>query len=183
MRRMIATVEAFGRSFLLIDEIEKGFAGVGGGGSHDSGTTQRTLSKFLTWLSDRDEFGAFVIATSNAMTLPPEYVRSGRFAAIFYLGLPGRHTKEQIWEVHKQRFGIDEEGHPDDTDWSGAEIFQCCETAHLMRVGLAEAATYVTRVSRVAKDKLADLRTFAEDAGLIPADYEEDDDADAISVV
>jgi len=183
MRRMVAIVEAFGRCLLLVDEIEKGFSGLGGSGSTDGGTTQRTLSKFLTWLSDRRSLDACVIATCNAMSLPPEYIRAGRFSTIFYLGLPNQKVRDKAWEIHKRNFGIEEEGHPPDEGWSGAEIFQCCENAKAMNVSLAEAAGYTVRVSRVSKAQLEELRRFADEAGLVPADDPDEDDEDTSSIV
>jgi SpoVK/Ycf46/Vps4 family AAA+-type ATPase len=184
MRRMIATAEAFGRSLLLVDEIEKAFSGLTGGGSTDGGTTQRTLSKFLTWLSDRRSLDTYVIATCNAVRLPPEYVRSGRFSTIFYLGLPGKKVRKEAWEIHKGHFQIPEEDTPpDDKDWTGAEIFQCCELAHDMQVSLKEAAGYVTHVTRIAKTDLEDLKKFALDTGLVPADDEEEEETTHIPEV
>jgi len=181
MRRMIATVEAFGRCVLLVDELEKAFAGASGG-SGDSGTTQRTLSKFLTWLSDRKTLDAYVVATCNAMTLPPEYIRAGRFSTIFYLGFPAKDIRANIWSIWERNFGLPgNEPYPEDSGWTGAEIFQCCELAKDMRVSLMEAAEYVTHVGKVAKGDLDKLRDFAANAGLVPADDVEDDvDLDSI---
>ena len=176
MRRMIATVEAFGECDLLVDEIEKGFAGVGGSNSTDGGTTQRTLSKFLTWLSERKRLDASVTATCNAMRMPPEYVRAGRFSAIFYLKLPSKSVRAAAWKIHMKRFGLEDTCLPDDDGWSGAEIAQCCETAHDMRVSLKQASGYVTLVSKVAREQLNELDKFAEEAGLIPADDPDDED-------
>ena len=182
MRRMLATVEAFGESILLADEMEKAFSGAGNtGSSTDGGTTQRTLSRFLTWLSDRRRLDTFVVATCNSLSLPPEYIRAGRFSGVFYLTLPSAAARKEIWKVHMKRAHIEEQYLPDDVGWSGAEIAQCCETASLMGVSLKQAAGYVTKVSQVAKDKLEELDRFAKEAGLIPADDpEEDEDVEDI---
>ena len=63
---------------LWIDEIEKGIAGRGG----ETGTTQRVLGSFLTWMAEKQS-QVFVVATANNIDgLPPELVRKGRFDEI-----------------------------------------------------------------------------------------------------
>lgn len=49
MRTVIQTAEAVGACVLWLDELEKAFAGVGGNGSTDGGTTQRVFGSFITW--------------------------------------------------------------------------------------------------------------------------------------
>jgi SpoVK/Ycf46/Vps4 family AAA+-type ATPase len=81
MRKAIATAEAVAPSILWVDEIEKGLSGVGGSG--DSGTSNRILGTFLTWMQEKTA-PVFVIATANNIrTLPPEVLRKGRFDEIF----------------------------------------------------------------------------------------------------
>ena len=48
MRKAIATAEAMAPCVCWLDEIEKAFAGTGGGGSTDGGTTHRVFGSFLT---------------------------------------------------------------------------------------------------------------------------------------
>ena len=43
----------------------------------------------------------FVVATANDITkLPPELLRKGRFDEIFYVGLPSRAERENIFKIH-----------------------------------------------------------------------------------
>jgi len=170
MRRALATVEAFGKCYLLFDEFEKTTSGSKSSGQTDGGTTSRAMTGILTWMSDRTNLDAFIIATVNAMSLPPEFVRGGRFSAIFYTRLPNRETRDHIWTIWKGKFDLDEEGHPEDEGWTGAEIMQCCENAHTMQVSLSEASVYTTNVSRISKDSLEELMRFVRDVGIVPAD-------------
>src|SRR5690606_5988256 len=86
MRKAIKTAEAIAPSILWIDEIEKGFSGVGQSG--DSGTSSRVFGHFLTWMQEKTK-PVFVIATANNISnLPPELLRKGRFDEIFFADLP-----------------------------------------------------------------------------------------------
>ncbi len=109
MRRAIATAEAVAPSILWVDEIEKGLSGVGGSG--DSGTSNRILGTFLTWMQEKTA-PVFVIATANNIrTLPPEVLRKGRFDEIFFVDLPTESEREKIFEVHlKKRVAASEVG-------------------------------------------------------------------------
>jgi SpoVK/Ycf46/Vps4 family AAA+-type ATPase len=50
MRLAIQTAEAIGSCVLWIDEMEKAFAGMGGSGTTDGGTSQRVFGSFLSWM-------------------------------------------------------------------------------------------------------------------------------------
>lgn len=98
MRKAIKTVEAVAPSILWIDEIEKGFSGMSGAG--DSGTSSRIFGSFLTWMQEKTK-PVFVIATANNIhALPPEMMRKGRFDEIFFVDLPTRKERKEIFRVH-----------------------------------------------------------------------------------
>ena len=62
MRDAVRLLEGLGSCVLQLDEIEKGFGGVGG--DMDGGAAQRSFGIFLKWLSDRS-CPVYVIATAN----------------------------------------------------------------------------------------------------------------------
>lgn len=99
MRKAISLAEAIAPCVIWIDELEKGFAGVGG----DSGgadVTTRLFGSLLTWMQEKDS-AAFVVATANdIIKLPPELLRKGRFDEIFYVGLPSDNERKKIFEIH-----------------------------------------------------------------------------------
>lgn len=98
MRSAIRTAEAAAPCILWLDEIEKGFSGVGGGG--DSGTSSRVFGSFLTWMQEKTA-PVFVIATANKVDgLPPEFLRKGRFDEIFFVDLPTAQERRDIWSLH-----------------------------------------------------------------------------------
>lgn len=101
MRRAIKVAESVSPCILWLDEIEKGFAGVQGGG--DSGVTARVFGTLLTWMQEKTK-PVFVVATANDIRqLPPELLRKGRFDEIFFVDLPAEEEREEIFKIHIQK--------------------------------------------------------------------------------
>ncbi|WP_417388669.1 AAA family ATPase [Gimesia sp.] len=161
-RQALQIVDAMAPCVLMIDEIEKAFAGVGSSGQNDSGVSARMFGSFLSWLNDHTS-DVFVVATSNDVTkLPPEFGRSERFDGIFFLDLPGREQKDQIWTQYIRSFGLTpDQERPEDTDWTGAEIRSCCRLAVLLDVPLLQARQNVVPVAVTAAESVARLRNWA----------------------
>jgi SpoVK/Ycf46/Vps4 family AAA+-type ATPase len=110
---------------LWIDEIEKGFATSERG---DGGVSRRLLGTFLRWMQDHEN-GVFLVATANDVSsLPPELLRKGRFDEIFFVDLPDREGRRQIFEIQLEARGHDPAGFDLDAlvaacgGYSGAEI-------------------------------------------------------------
>ena len=102
MRRAIRIAESLAPCVLWIDELEKGFAGMGGGVS-DSGTTARVFSTFLTWMQEKTK-PVFLVATANNVNqLPPELMRKGRFDEIFFIDLPDLAERKEILDIHLKK--------------------------------------------------------------------------------
>jgi SpoVK/Ycf46/Vps4 family AAA+-type ATPase len=96
LRESLKTADVMSPCVLWIDEIEKGIAGRGG----ETGTSQRVLGSFLTWMAERKS-RVFVVATANDIsTLPPELVRKGRFDEIFFVDLPTADVRHSILSIH-----------------------------------------------------------------------------------
>jgi SpoVK/Ycf46/Vps4 family AAA+-type ATPase len=100
IRSALRTAEAVAPSILWVDEIEKGFAKSGEG---DGGTSTRIFATFLTWMQEKVK-PVFVIATANDISaLPPEMLRKGRFDEIFFVDLPTKRERAEIFRVHMQK--------------------------------------------------------------------------------
>jgi len=96
LRESLKTADVMAPCVLWIDEIEKGLAGRGG----ESGTTQRVLGSFLTWMAEKKST-VFVVATANDITaMPPELIRKGRFDEIFFVDLPRQKVRASIFAIH-----------------------------------------------------------------------------------
>ena len=97
--RALAIAEACSPCVLWIDELEKLLAGSGGDGSLDSGVSARMGGTILSWMADK-QAPVFVVATANnPERLDPAYVRRGRFDERFFIDLPGRDVRRQIFEI------------------------------------------------------------------------------------
>lgn len=102
MRKMIKMAEESEPCVLWIDEMDKAFNR--NSSNSDSGTTNRVLSSFLTWLSEKNK-RVFVVATANnVLNMPPEILRKGRFDEIFFLDLPSKQERYKIFKIHLVKF-------------------------------------------------------------------------------
>lgn len=171
--RALQTVVAMAPVVLWIDEIEKGFAA---GGEGDGGVSQRVLGTFLRWMQDRPP-GVFVVATCNDVaSLPPEFMRRGRFDEIFFVDLPDVGEREAIVRVQLQR----RKREPDAFDvpaiaaateeFSGAEIEGAivgalyrafADRSELSTDAILREAGATTPLSRTRAEEIAALRTWA----------------------
>ncbi len=136
-REAIAQAEAIAPAILWIDEIEKAISGGRSSGQTDGGTTSRVISTFLTWMQEKTS-PVFVVATANDHeSIPPEFLRSGRFDEIFFVNLPNTEERKEILEVHLKKnklkvksFDLDAIASSIDK-YSGAEIEKCIDCAML----------------------------------------------------
>jgi len=174
-RETIARAEALAPCILWIDEIDKAFAGVGSTG--DSGTTSRVFGTFITWMAEKQS-PVFVVATANDIQrLPPELLRKGRFDEIFFVGLPDRRERREIFAVHLGRvrphnlssYDLDRLAY-ETPDFSGAEIEQMMIEA--MHIGFSqnrdfttddilEAASQIVPLARTAQERIQALQSWA----------------------
>jgi hypothetical protein len=83
---------------LWVDEIENSFGydeQTGGGGGNVN-----IFSSFLTWLQEKNP-RVFVAATANRIqSLPAELMRKGRFDQLFFLDLPNKDERKEIFRIH-----------------------------------------------------------------------------------
>ena len=173
LRESLQTADVMSPCVLWIDEVEKGLAGRGG----ETGTTQRVLGTFLTWLAEK-ESRVFVVATANDISaLPPELVRKGRFDEIFFVDLPDLRTRASIFAIHLaarsqeiKDFDIENLARSSD-GFSGAEIEQTVVSAlyaaHAKKESLAtghllEEIGATRPLSVVMHERIAALRHWAE---------------------
>lgn len=166
IRNAIKLAESIAPCIVWIDEIEKGISGVRSSGSTDGGTSSRVFSTFLTWMQEKTA-PVFVVATANDYTsIPAEFLRAGRFDEIFFVNIPNRTERNEIFSVQL----IGKGWNPDDFDiselsqitekYSGAEIEKAIDKA--MLVGFAEDKRAITtediKVAIKAFKPLAEMR-------------------------
>lgn len=171
VRKMIEIAEALSPCVLWVDEIDKAFAGAQSSG--DSGTTSRVLATFITWLSEKTS-PVFVVATANNIDyIPAEILRKGRFDEMFFLNLPTREEREDIFEVHLNKY------RPElvknfqtpllselTKEFSGAEIEQVVIEA--MRIGFNENREFTNEDLVISIQNLVPLaRTKSKELDLL----------------
>lgn len=98
--RALKTMDSVAPAVLWLDEIESGISD-----KQSDSASSRILGYFLTWMQEHDS-EIFVAATANRIDLlPAELLRRGRFDQIFFLDLPTRVEREEIFSIHLQRKG------------------------------------------------------------------------------
>ncbi len=124
-KRAMRAAERMAPVVLWIDELEKAFAS---GGGEDGGVSQRILGSFLSWMQERNG-DVFVVATANnVQSLPPEFLRKGRFDEIFFVDLPDGATRVDVFQIHLTSRGYDPDTFDllrlaeETTGFSGSEI-------------------------------------------------------------
>jgi hypothetical protein len=160
-REALKIIDSMAPCIVMVDEIEKAFAGASGG-SGDSGVTSRMFGTLLTWLNDHTS-DVFVVCTANDVTrLPPEFSRAERFDGVFFVDLPGRLQKDAIWGMYRSLYGISgDEKLPADEQWTGAEIRSCCRLAALLDIPLSQASQNVVPVAVTSAESVQRLREWA----------------------
>lgn len=191
IRTVIRTAEGIAPCVLWVDEIEKGLAGAGGGG--DGGTARRVFGTFLSWMQEKTA-PVFVMATANQVdSLPPEFLRKGRFDEIFFVDLPSAPERAAIWRIHLAKRVTDafvaSELRMDDAlfaeladvsaGYSGAEIEQAvlsglvdafAEKRPLRRDDLVRAVKSTVPLSVTQADEILAIRNWAETRAVAATD-------------
>lgn len=108
--------------------------------------------------------GAYWVATCNRLeTLPPELRRRFRFG-LWYFDLPDLEERAAIWRIQIAQYKIRKDQMkelPDDEDWTGADIRNCCEIAWRLNSSLVGASQFVTPVAKSDPESIKKLRGVA----------------------
>lgn len=123
--RALKTMDSVAPAVLWLDEIESGISD-----KQSDSASSRILGYFLTWMQEHDS-EIFIAATANRIDLlPAELMRRGRFDQIFFIDLPTRIEREEIFSIHLTRnandvkkFNIPQLAQIT-KGWSGSEIEQ-----------------------------------------------------------
>jgi AAA+ superfamily predicted ATPase len=161
MREATRVIDAFGNAVIWLDEVEKAFAGVKSSGESDAGTTANIFSHFLIWMQETTT-PMIVVATANDVSkLPPEFLRAGRFDAIFFVDLPTMDEKKEIIQIMNRKYStnIDLSLAEKMSGWSGSEIEQLAKD--MLFDGLEKAYTGIVPLSKVMREPIQGLREWA----------------------
>ena len=193
IREAIATAEAVAPCVLWIDEIEKGLNVSGEG---DGGTSSRVFSTILTWMQEKTK-PVFVVATANDISqLPPELLRKGRFDEIFFVDLPTRDERKNIFKIHLEKnrmncTNIDFDKLADSSKlFNGAEIEETVKEAmfiayvnnpyspQMTTANIIKAASNVVPLAKTMKTKIDSLRDWAKTRARLASNMENIEEVD-----
>jgi ATP-dependent 26S proteasome regulatory subunit len=179
IQKVFRVAEGLAPCVLWIDELEKVFAGSGpDSASVDAGVSSRILASFLSWMQDR-KAPVFVAATcNNVSALPPELIRKGRFDELFFVDLPNRAERKQIFAIQLAR----RKRNPGEFDlgrvalaakgYSGAEIDAAVQTAlyaafsakqPVSTQGILDALQATVPLSTTRAEEIQALRAWAHE--------------------
>ncbi len=100
--RALKTMDSVAPAILWLDEIESGISD-----KQSDSASSRILGYFLTWMQEHDS-EIFITATANRIDLlPAELLRRGRFDQLFFIDLPTRIEREEIFSIHLAMKGND----------------------------------------------------------------------------
>lgn len=175
LRKLFATVDAYGPCVLWFDEVEKSLAGHTSGGSLDAGTSLEMVGQLLQWLDVQEN--ALITATCNDYSLLPSPLVS-RFDQFFLVDLPTEEERAAIARIHLERFAA-ADLEPADLEefaatvaklareYSGREIEKLIKSAARRTAGnytvdaLTDAVSRIYPVSLTNKAEIDGLREFA----------------------
>lgn len=101
MRSATHLMETVAPAICLVDEIEKGMAGLHSSGSTDSGVSSRVLSALLVWMGEHTA-PVYLVATCNSIqNMPPELV--DRFDETFFVDMPSDKERQEIFSIHLEK--------------------------------------------------------------------------------
>ncbi|NLQ04737.1 AAA family ATPase [Cylindrospermopsis raciborskii MVCC19] len=186
VRQMIQLAEAISPCVLWMDELDKAFGNITGGGDGDSGTSRRVFGSLITWMQEKTS-PVFIVATANNVRiLPAELLRKGRFDEIFFLNLPTPKERREIFQVHLQKIRpsrmreFDLEKLSESThNFSGAEIEQVIidgmhrafatrlnqEPRDFTTDDILMAISETVPLATIAKEQINGLKHWAAEAG------------------
>lgn len=159
IRTVVRTAESISPCVLWWDEAEKGIGGVQSSNATDGGVTNRVFATLLTWMQEK-QHPVFVVCTANNVTsIPPEFMRAGRFDEIFFVDLPNHDQRVDVLErllLRKKRnpeeFDLEEIARQSEF-YSPAELEKAINNA--LFVAFSEKARQVT-----TKDITSELKKF-----------------------
>jgi SpoVK/Ycf46/Vps4 family AAA+-type ATPase len=162
LREATQIINAFGNAVVWCDELEKAFAGTKTSGESDGGTTASMFGYFLTWLQETTAPILLMATANNISQLPPEFIRSGRFDAIFFVDLPQTKERLQIIDIVNRKWGSDIPAEYVErlNGYTGAEIEQIAKDS--LFDGVEQAMASVIPISRVMREEINALREWAK---------------------
>jgi SpoVK/Ycf46/Vps4 family AAA+-type ATPase len=119
------------------------------------------FGSFLTWMQETTSPVLVMATANNIQELPPEFLRAGRFDAMFFVDVPGEKERLEIIHIMNRKYGSENaEGYCQQLNgWSGAEIEQLAKDS--LFDGLEEALKNIVPLSKTMKEEISALQQWA----------------------
>lgn len=178
---------------LWMDEVEKALADEG----FDGGVSRRIFGSLLTWMAEKKGHCCVVVTANDIGSLPPEFLRRGRFDEIFFLDLPAEDERTSIFDVHIRKRGRDPKDFAMDQlvaeshGYSGAEIEQALvdamfnaysENREVATPDIVSALKRLIPLSLSQREKMTELRKWLLEGRAQSASYLEANQASKLFV-
>lgn len=161
IKQATSTIDAFGKSVVWLDEIDKVFSGVKSSGHTDGGTTSAMFGHFLTWMQETITPMLVMATANNILDLPPEFLRAGRFDALFFVDIPTANERREIIKIMNTRYSSEIPIKLSEKldGWTGAEIEQLAKDS--LFDGLKKAMQNIVPLSKTMKEEIQGLQQWA----------------------
>lgn len=178
------TIDALAPAVVVLDEIEKGLAGMESSGRSDAGTKAGVGSEFLKWIEKKTP-GIYVVATSNEIdSLPAAFKRAGRWDAIIGVDLP---TTEEIisnLEYYGEKYleddAYDELINSLEEDdgklldaldgYSHAELMTITKQMSMLQCDVMTAMQWIKPIGKIDPDGVSRIRTWIKANAIMASD-------------
>jgi SpoVK/Ycf46/Vps4 family AAA+-type ATPase len=152
-----ATAAEFGVPLLEVDMGEAKGSLMG-----ESQAKVRQLWKTIAAIAG--EGGALIICAANSLPddLPQELRRRIASLGTYFADLPTPDERSAIWSIHRSNYGISPAFElPNDDDWTGADIANCCDLADSLGLSLVDASKRLVPMAKSQPDTIKKLRQQA----------------------
>lgn len=104
----------------------------------------------------------FFLASCNRPEAISTELRRRFSGGIWFFDQPDESEREAIWPIQLRAHGLPlDSERPDHSAWTGAEIRNCCEWSHRLKISLVSAARYVVPVLQADPEWIDRLRRQA----------------------
>lgn len=115
------------------------------------------------------EGGAFFVATCNSTGAITTEMRRRFKSGFFFVDLPDATEKKAIWKIQMAAYGIADQKLPNDYEWTGSDIANCCEKADDYGISLIDAAKGIVPVAQQQPELVQNRRAEANGSMLSAA--------------
>lgn len=174
------TLDAMSPCIAILDEIEKGLAGIQSSGRSDAGSKAGVGSIFLKWIEKKSP-GIYIVATSNAIDeLPAAYKRAGRWDSIWGVDLPNLPEIYGNLEYYCTKFDVEhrfseiDESVLDKFDgYTHAELMTIIKHVSMLDCSIEEAKKYVKPILQTDAEEVKKIRDWINQYAILANDKRE----------